>query len=176
MARQTPFKLAQRLVPINIFICYQITNWVLISLNSIPCILCGVGEIVYYSNLAHRNAQLANKFIVMARICYLVAEFIPIMSGIYLFTALYFLSKFKPNEYQLNLKAMSLHATSFGLYMVSDLLFIYGYIMYRYLQKMKYETLEICWGITYICSALSQAILCIIFWKLGEKRCPHHDQ
>ncbi len=108
----------------------------------------------------------------MARICYLVAEFIPIMSGVYLFTALYFLSKFKHNEYQLNLKAMSLHATSFGLYMVSDLLFIYAYIMYRYLQKMKYETLEICWGITYICSALSQAILSSSFgnWERRDIR------
>ena len=48
MARQLPFKLAKREVPRNIVICDKITNWVFLSLNAIPPILYGIGEIVYY--------------------------------------------------------------------------------------------------------------------------------
>ena len=98
------------------------------------------------------------------------------MSGVYLFTALYFLSKFARNDFQVNIKAMTLHATSFALYMASALLFMYAYVMWRYLSRMKYETTLICFGITYICSSISQAVLCIIFWKLGKKREPQHMQ
>ena len=92
------------------------------------------------------------------------------MSGIYLFTALYFLFKFARDDYQVNIKAMILHATSFALYMASALLCMYAFVMWRYLLRMTDETYHIIWGITYICLSLSQAVLCIVFWKLGKER------
>ena len=49
MSRQLPFKLARREVPRNVFICDKITNWILLSFNSIPPILYGVGAIGKYS-------------------------------------------------------------------------------------------------------------------------------
>ena len=57
----------------------------------------------------------------------------PIMSGVYLFTALYFLSKFARDDYQINIKAMTLHATSFALYMASALFFMFAIVMFVYL-------------------------------------------
>ena len=125
MARQTPFKLAKREVPKNIVICDQITNWVFLILNSIPPVLYGVGSISYFEAYENRNIKSYHLFFSLARISYLVTEFIPIMSGVYLFTALYFLRKFVRDDYEVNFKAMSLHATSFGLYMASVLLYIF---------------------------------------------------
>ena len=49
MARQLPFKLAKREVPRNVVICDQITNRIFLSLNIIPPIFFGLGEIVYYA-------------------------------------------------------------------------------------------------------------------------------
>ena len=170
MARQVPFKLANREVLKNIVICDKITNWVFFSLNFIPPILYGVGVIGYYEAVSNGNEKLIPKFRGLYRITYLIIEFMPIMSGVYLFTALYFLSKFARKDYQINIKAMTLHATSFALYMASALLYMYAFVMVAYLSRMKYETMLICFGITYICSSLSQAVLCIIFWKLGKKR------
>ena len=92
------------------------------------------------------------------------------MTGVYLFTALYFLGKFVRDNYEVNFKTMNLHATSFGLYMASVLLYMYAYVMWRYFSKMTIETYEIYSGITNICSSLSQVVLCIIFWDLGKKR------
>ena len=42
IARQVPFKLAKREVPRNVLICDRITNWVFLTLNSIPPIVFGV--------------------------------------------------------------------------------------------------------------------------------------
>ena len=91
----------------------------------------------------------------------------PILSGAFLFTALYLIRKSVGNNSQVNIKAMTLHATSFGLYMASVLLWLCFYYMdenYTYL------------GITYICASLSQAVLCIIFWDLGKKRKPQQRE
>lgn len=104
------------------------------------------------------------------RIAYLVSEGIPIMSGVYLFTALYFIGKFKRIDYQVNFKSMTLHAASFGLFMASALLFMCAFVMYAYFSKITADAYYKCYGIVFICSSLSQVVLCIIFWDLGKKR------
>ena len=55
MARQVPFKLANREVPKNIVICDKITNWVFFSLNFIPTILYGIGGVASYPAAANGN-------------------------------------------------------------------------------------------------------------------------
>ena len=97
--------------------------------------------------------------------------FVPITSGIYLFTALYKINKSvkSQDDTQVNLKAMALHATSFGLFMASTLFFMFFYFIYNYFDKMiKIEIISD--GITKISSSLAQIVLCIIFWELGKKR------
>ena len=61
----------------------------------------------------------------MGSISYEITLFIPILSGAFLFTALYLIRKSVGNNSQVNIKAMTLHATSFGLYMASVLLYIF---------------------------------------------------
>jgi hypothetical protein len=70
------------------------------------------------------------------------------------------------DDTQVNLKAMALHATSFGLFMASTLLLIFVYFM-DYFGKMTYKALYISNGATIICSSLAQIVLCLIFWELG---------
>ena len=64
--------------------------------------------------------------------------FVPIISGIYLFTALYEINKSvkTQEDTKVNLKAMALHATSFGLFMASTLAYMFVYVMDRYFDKM----------------------------------------
>ena len=83
--------------------------------------------------------------------------FSPITSGIYLFTALYKINKSVRNheDTQVNLKAMALHATSFGLFMVSTMLFMYVYIMAKYFDRMTGPVYNISVGITNICSSIA---------------------
>ena len=80
----------------------------------------------------------------MGNICFQITEFIPIFTGVYLFTALHFIRKYKRQEVQINAKAMTLHAASFALYMASILLWIYAYDMYAYFSKITVETYLIC--------------------------------
>ena len=115
---------------------------------------------------------MAKKFKAMHNICFQISEFIPIITGVYLFTALHFIRKYKRNEVQINAKVMTLHAASFALYMASILLWIYGYDS----KKIHVKTELICGGIVDICSSLSQVVLCIIFWDLGKKRQPQQRQ
>ena len=65
----------------------------------------------------------------MGNISYEITLLTPILSGAFLFTALYLIRKSVGNNSQVNIKAMTLHATSFGLYMASVLLCIYVYIL-----------------------------------------------
>ena len=74
----------------------------------------------------------------------MITIFVPIVSGVYLFTALYLIKKSVQNDSQVNIKAMTLHATSFGLYMASVLLFIYVFVMDQYFKKISMETDLIC--------------------------------
>ena len=101
----------------------------------------------------------------MGNISTKVTQFTPIFFGVFLFSALFLIRKSVGNDSQINIEAMTLHATSFGLYMASVLLFIYAYVW-----NPPNKTYSICLGITYICSSLSQAVLCIIFWDLGKKQ------
>ena len=73
------------------------------------------------------NTELVKTFRAMSRISFEISEFIPIITGVYLFTALHFIRKYKRHEVQINAKVMTLHAASFALYMASILLWIYGY-------------------------------------------------
>ena len=137
-------KLVNIKVPRFIVICDNITNWIFLSLNSIPPILYGVGAIGYYQARSNGNTELAKQFSVMFNICFQITEFVPIITGVYLFTALHFIRKYKRHEVQINAKAMTLHATSFALYLASTLLFLYVYVMFRYFSKITYKTALIC--------------------------------
>ena len=127
MSRQLPLKLVNIKVPRIIVICDNITNWIFLSLNSIPPILYGVGVIGLFQALSNGNTELANKFSVMFYICFQITEFAPIITGVYLFTALHFIRKYKRHEVQINAKVMTLHAASFAIYMASLLLWLYAY-------------------------------------------------
>ena len=139
-------------------------------MNSIPPILYGVGAIGYFQAESNGNTELAHKFSMMVGICGQITEFIPIITGVYLFTALHFIRKYKRHEVQINAKVMTLHAASFALYMASILLFLYVFVMSVYFSKITFKSRLICQGIVDICSSLSQVVLCIIFWDLGKKR------
>ncbi len=65
---------------------------------------------------------------------------------------------------------MTLHATSFGLFMASTLIYIGAFIIQVYFWGMTERSFTICQGVTYICSSLSQVVLCIICWDLGKKQ------
>ncbi len=83
--------------------------------------------------------------------------------------ALYKINKsVKSQDYtQVNLKAMALHATSFGLFMASTLFFMFVFVMDVYFDRMKGKAFYISDGVTIICSSLAQIVLCLIFWELG---------
>ena len=55
MARYTPYKVAQQEVPREMIRCDKITNWVFLSLNAIPPVLCGAGYIGYH--IANSNGK-----------------------------------------------------------------------------------------------------------------------
>ena len=109
----------------------------------------------------------------MTKLSYEITNLTPIMSGLFLFTALYLIRKSVGNNSQLNIKAMTFHAASFGLYMASVLLYVYVFIIAN---KISTKTFTIFSGITKICEYLSQAVLCLIFWDLGKKKAPKQAQ
>ena len=76
----------------------------------------------------------------MGTICYQITFFVPIITGVYLFTALHFIRKYKRQEVQINAKVMTLHAASFALYMASILLWLYAFVMYVYFSKITLKT------------------------------------
>ena len=55
MARYTPYKVTQQEVPREMIRCDKITNWVFLSLNSVPPVLNGVGYIGYH--IANLNGK-----------------------------------------------------------------------------------------------------------------------
>ena len=73
MSRQLPLKLVNIKVPRFIVICDNITNWIFLSLNSIPPILYGVGFIGYFQADSNGNTEVVKKFRAMGRICYQIA-------------------------------------------------------------------------------------------------------
>ena len=73
----------------------------------------------------------------MGDISYEITLGTPILSGAFLFTALYLIRKSVGNNSQVNIKAMTLHATSFGLYMASVLLLIFVVAMYEHRENTK---------------------------------------
>ena len=109
-------------------------------MNSIPPILYGVACVGYFQAKSNGNTELAKKFLKMVRICFQITEFIPIITGVYLFTALHFIRKYKRHEVQINAKVMTLHAASFALYMASILLWLYAYVMSTYFSKITLKT------------------------------------
>ena len=88
-----------------------------------------------------------------------------------MFTALYEINKsVKTQENtKVNLKAMALHATSFGLFMVTTLCYMFVYVMEAYFDRMTGTVYNISNGIFNITSSLAQIVLCWIFWELGKK-------
>ena len=121
MSRQLPCKLAKVEVPKRIVLCDKITNWIFLTLNIIPPIIFGVSGVGAFKAFRHRNWKLFNTYGKINNISWWITQSIPLISGVYLFTALHFIRKYKRNEVQINVKAMILHATSFALYMTSIL-------------------------------------------------------
>ena len=129
LSRQIPFKQAGKEVPRRIAICDKITDWVFFTLNWIAPVLLATGLVIILVVSSKNPDDWVNKtlkFFKMSNISYMVSISLPIISGILLFCALYNIYKSvkTQNETQVNLKAMSLHATSFGLYMVSVLIVV----------------------------------------------------
>ena len=118
----------------------------------------------------------------MTNISYFVTLSLPMISGLFLLCALckiYNSMKKQQNETQLNIKAMTLHATSFAIYMVSVVLVVVFMVQEYVYYGWRYQTVDTLMGIMQIstfqeialvCSSISQAVLCIILWGLGEKR------
>ena len=145
MSRLKPYKIAKQEVPKRIIRCDKITNWVFLSINAIPPILYGVSEFGREAAGSNDQLELSNYFHQTALISILATYFVPITSGIYLFTALYKINKSvkSQDDTQVNLKAMALHATSFGLFMASTLCYMFFYVMYSYFHRMiKFETIS----------------------------------
>ena len=59
MSRQLPLKLAGAKVPRFVIICDQITNWIFLSLNSIPPIFFGVAAIGVLQASSNGKMKLA---------------------------------------------------------------------------------------------------------------------
>ena len=109
----------------------------------------------------------------MGTISYEISLFTAILSGAFMFTALYLIKKSVGNNSKVNIEAMTMHATSFGLYMASVLVSILFHAMYHFGNKIVTpKTYRICLGITYLIGSLSQVVLCMIFWDLGKKQAP----
>ena len=91
IARHTPYKVAKQEVPREMVKCDKITNWVFLTLNSIPPILFGVSNIGYYiaESNGNSNTELAEILAQLVTISLLAMFFVPITSGIYLFMALF---------------------------------------------------------------------------------------
>jgi hypothetical protein len=168
MSRQSSYKIAKQEVPQRILKHDRITNWVFLTLNTLPPILLGVGYIGYHIANTNNHADFGKKLLKLGKISRLVSLFVPIISGVYLFTALYKINKSvkSQDDTQVNLKAMALHATSFGLFMASTLFFIFVYVMDYYFDRMTGKVFYISGGATIICSSLAQIVLCFIFWEL----------
>ena len=149
MSRQLPCKLAKVEVPKRIVWCDKITNWIFLTLNAIAPIVYGVSSICYWKALKHRNWLLNLKYLKIELISFKITQCIPLISGVYLFTALYFIRKYKRNEVQINTKTMTLHATSFALYMASIFLFLYAYTAYSN-HKISTKTYKGCLGSVYL--------------------------
>ena len=149
MSRQLPCKLAKVEVPKRIVLCDKITNWIFLTLNAIPPIVYGVSSVGFVTTLKHRNWKLHATYIKIQDISWWITMSLPLVSGIYLFTALYFIRKYKRNEVQINTKTMTLHATSFALYMASIFLFLYAYTAYSN-HKISTKTYKGCLGSVYL--------------------------
>ena len=124
MSRQLPCKLAKLKVPRSIVWCDRITNLILISLNAIAPIAYGYSAIGALKALKHRNWNLMIKYGKIENISFQITQFLPLISGVYLFTALYYIRKYKRKEVQINIRTMAVHATSFLLYIVSSLIYL----------------------------------------------------
>ena len=76
--------------------------------------------------------------------------FAPITSGVYLFMALYKINKSvkSQEDTQVNLKAMALHATSFGLFMITTSFYMFVYVMSFYFNRMTGKVYIISAGVT----------------------------
>jgi uncharacterized membrane protein len=100
--------------------------------------------------------ELKNKLTLLGDFSKLATYFVPIISGIYLFVALYKISKNLRSNHQIqvNIKAMALHATSFGAFMASCLIYIYVFASYKFgeTDEKVYHRVS---GLTYIFSSLS---------------------
>ena len=157
MSRQTPYKIAKQEVPTGIVRRDKITNWIFLSTNAIPPILFGVSECGRFTAGSNGHMKLSNYFHQTARISLVASYSAPITSGIYLFTALYTINKSVKSQEntQVNLKAMALHATSFGMFMVSILYFLFVYVMANYFNRMTGKVYFISAGIDMITSSLA---------------------
>ena len=93
-----------------------------------------------YASYSNDNKKFMDYFSKIWIISSRITMLIPIMSGVYLFTALYFIRRSLRNE--VNIKAMILHATSFGFYMASVLLYV---CVCRFAMKISKPTYLICY-------------------------------
>lgn len=185
ITRQMPFKLASLQVPRTIVICDRINNGLFFSLNCIAPILTATFYITGMILGLHVNLRKEKPFWRTGDVFYMITLSLPIITGSYLFVALYFIIKStkKRNNYEVNVVSMFLHASSFALYMISTAI-----VVIRMSIRMKdpeaeqtmiltltgVEELKNTQIVALIFSSLSQCVLCIIFWSLGQKGQPYN--
>ena len=113
--------------------CEKVTNLVFLALNFITPVLVAVGAVGYehlLNSIYTGGKDVTDKLLsfwkyqyCLTTISYFITLALPIVSGLFLFVALCKIknSKKQRNDTQLNTKAMTLHAVSFGLFMISNI-------------------------------------------------------
>ena len=114
ISRRTPHALNGDKVPPNMVKRDQTTNRIFFSLNVIVPIVYGVSQ---WGTFMYPASKL---WFWINRPSFQVCRILQLISGAYLFCALNEIKKFGNNlSASINLKTMTLHAVSFGLYMLS---------------------------------------------------------
>lgn len=118
-----------------------------------------IGTVSIGMNKHQKLQKLLNITAVTSACLIYILQFI---SGVFLVCSIYKMKATTRNQrdLQVNTFAMTLHAAAFQLYMASFFPLIYCVFAGSGLISL---------GIVQICSSLSQVILCIFFWGLGEK-------
>jgi hypothetical protein len=158
-ARRTPYAIAGEVVPESILSCDKWTNRFFYILNTIAVMLDAPTFYIYLTR--------GSEFWLRMDLCsWLFVISLTFISGIYLFIALYKIYKVMSvkNAGSVNIKAMTVHAMSFGLYMFSLVcsLAIYGFVSETNGLNMY------AWTFNDICAFASQILLSMILWDLAK--------
>jgi hypothetical protein len=125
IASEMPYVLHDVRIPANLQACHKRTYWSLLVLNTLPAIIdfaIGIpyGNIVYVKKEQPRGNLMKN--ILLANI--VPGAILAILTGIVLMRSVHKIKNFYQEnnlKEELNIKALTLHASAFGAYMISTL-------------------------------------------------------